>query len=151
MRSVLNFAGVDEIDDSLAALPRAARKPVIRRALKKQLKPVAREANNLWAGAGQEAFGVSEKLRQSQPKVSPSNTAVTMYVGSTNAAPHAHLIEFGTEPRYHKSGKYVGAVAPDPSLGPAWDAHKDQILSGIAEEIGKEIEATLNRRSARGR
>ncbi len=31
-----------------------------------------------------------------------------------NVAPHQHIVEFGTGPRYHKSGKSVGAMPANP-------------------------------------
>lgn len=33
---------------------------------------------------------------------------------------HAHLLEFGTNERFHKDGKYAGRVEPRPSVGPTF-------------------------------
>jgi hypothetical protein len=73
-----------------------------------------------------------------------------MFVGATQAVPHAHLLEWGTGPRFHKSGRYLGAVSPIPMLTPAWDAHKERILQGLADSLRKELEATIARRARRG-
>jgi len=48
---------------------------------------------------------------------------------------HAHLIEYGTAERFHKSGKSVGAIQPRPFVRPAWDTNKDRIINGIIEEL----------------
>ncbi|MFV1530610.1 hypothetical protein [Phaeobacter sp. JH209A] len=151
MTGFFKIEGLKEIDSALAALPRATSKAVVRRALKKELAPVADMANGLWPGADDGAFAVSAKLKKGQQGPEAGPNAVNMFVGSTPAAPHAHLLEWGTEPRYHKSGKYVGAVPPDPMLTPSWDAHKGNIIEGLAASIRQEIEATIRRRANRGR
>ena len=150
MKAAFDFDGFQEIDDNLAALPRATSKAVVRRALTKELQPIAAMANDLWPGADDGVFAVSTRLKKGQPQLEAASGSVVVHVGSTRRAPHAHLLEWGTEPRFHKSGKYVGAVAPSPSLTPAWDAHNARILEGLAKTIGEEIKATLGRRAKRG-
>ncbi|WP_282091339.1 hypothetical protein [Epibacterium ulvae] len=150
MKSSLGVKGLQEIDNQLAALPKATSKAVMRRALKKELEPVASTANFFWPGADDTAFAVSSRLKQGQRAQSASVGAVTMYVGATRSAPHAHLLEFGTEPRFHKSGKGVGAVSPTPILLPSWDSHKDEILAGLAKTLREELQATIRRRASRG-
>ncbi|SMP32173.1 hypothetical protein SAMN06265373_108141 [Shimia sagamensis] len=142
--------GLRDIEDALAALPKATSKAVVRRSLKKELQPVADMANALWPGADDSAFAVSARVKRTQPQPSESAFGVSMFVGNTQAAPHAHLLEWGTAPRYHESGKYVGAVAPQPMLTPAWDTRKDQILSGLAAALRAEIAATVSRRAKKG-
>ena len=151
MGGSFKFEGFSEIDNALAALPAATSKAVGRRALKKALTPVAEMANDFWPGADPLAFAVSAKLKSGQTPTEAVANAVVMYVGAAGAAPHAHLLEWGTAPRYHKSGKFVGAVAPSPSLTPAWEANRDQVLNGIADVLREEIAATLARRAKRGR
>jgi len=77
----------------------------------------------------------------------PGRGRKVMFVGST--APHAHLVEFGTGPRYQANGKYVGIMTPDPFLRPAWDANKDEVLANLATAIREEIEKALDRRVSR--
>ena len=67
--------------------------------------------------------------------------------GGRGGTPEAHLIEFGTGPRAHKSGKYVGAVSPTPMLQPAWDARKGQMLESLGQRLWDEIEKTMARRA----
>lgn len=60
---------------------------------------------------------------------------------SYGKAPHAHLIEYGTEQRYHKGGKYVGYVNAQPFVRPAIDASsqqvKRQIIDGLKQIVLK--------------
>ena len=150
MKASFKVEGLREIDNALAALPKATSKAVVRRALAKELQPVADMANGLWPGADDSAFAVSSKLKRGQPELELGANAVRVFVGSTKSAPHAHLLEWGTEPRYHKSGKYTGAVPPTPMLTPSWEAHKGRILEGLAASLRDELEATLARRAKRG-
>lgn len=150
MKASFKVEGLREIDNALAALPKATSKAVVRRALAKELQPVADMANSLWPGSRDDAFAVSSKLKKGQPEPEFAPSAVNMFVGSTRAVPHAHLLEWGTEPRHHKSGKYVGAAPPMPMLTPSWEAHKGKILEGLAASLREEIEATLARRAKRG-
>lgn len=151
MKEVLSFDGFREIDEGLSLLPKVTSKAVVRRALIKELKPVADMANGLWPGADDSAFAVSTKLKRGQQQPDWLPTAVHVHVGSTSSAPHAHLIEWGTEPRFHESGKYVGAVAPMPVFTPSWEAYRNQILQGLAKTLGEELAATMARRAKRGK
>ena len=54
-------------------------------------------------------------------------------------APHTHLIEYGTEQRFHKGGKYVGYVSARPFIRPAIDASsqavKREIMDGLRQIV----------------
>lgn len=144
-------SGFREMERSLAGLKRGTAKGVVRRALKKVLKPVAEMAD---ASAFEIAVTSALTARQrGEARRDFGRSKVSMYVGPVDAfgrgAPHAHLIEFGTGPRYHKSGKYVGAVMPEPFMRPAWDAVQPVMLENLKREIWSEIEKTLARAAAR--
>lgn len=157
----MKVEGFREIEKALADLPRGTAKSVVRRAMKKELSPIARMANALWPGSDDDVFQISSKVARSQKSDSQAPegpTVVNMFVGANKApgvgAPHAHLVEFGTGPRSHKSGKYVGAVSPQPMLQPAWDAQSRGVLEGLGARIWDEIAKTLARRakkSAKGK
>lgn len=144
MKATFDVSGFEDIEADLAAIPKAMSDTVIRRAMVAELQPIADAANGLWPGSNDEAFGVSRNLKGRRV---PRGGPITMYVGSTSEAPHAHLLEWGTEPRYHKSGKYVGAVAPTPILTPSWDAQKEDLLMRIAARLREEFDAALQRRA----
>lgn len=153
MKIEVKFEGAREIERALADLPRATAKAVTRRALKKVLEPVADTAD-----AYTEHFNIAVGTKLSprqrgQARGDFAGNVVTMYVGPTQEdgshAPHAHLIEFGTGPRFHKSGKYVGYVTPQPFMRPAWDAWSPKMLDELGRLMWAEIEKTVARRAAR--
>lgn len=55
----------------------------------------------------------------------------------------ASIFEFGTGPRYHRNGKYVGQVSATPFMRPAWDQGKDRILEGVRQQIEKTVAARI--------
>jgi len=139
--------GMGDMERGLAALPRGTSKGASRRALKRTLKPVADAAD-----ASMFEIAITSKLTARQrgaAKADFARSVVSMYVGPVDSegrgAPHAHLIEFGTAPRYHASGKYVGAVMADPFMRPAWDMHSGDMLKRLGREIWVEIEKALAR------
>lgn len=121
---------------------------VMRDALKKRALPMAAMAQSLapkHEGTLARSIGVSTQLKRSQRRgrVRTGINEVEVFVGSSD--PKAHLVEFGTGPRYHKSGKYVGQVAPQPFMRPAWEATKDSILHGFAKDLWAGIERAAKR------
>ena len=147
MKTELSVEGFRDIERALAQLPASTAKGVARRAMRKELQPVKDTAEAFWPGAN-EAFRVTSALKSSQrPAVRESRSVTNMFVGSFE--PHAHLVEFGTGPRYNKAGAYRGSVAPQPVLQPAWDIHKRQILAGLGARMWDEITKTIERRARR--
>jgi hypothetical protein len=147
MTVTLKTTGFREIEKALAQLPRGTSKAVARRAMKKELRPVLDMAEAFWPGA-EAAFRITSAVKSSQKgdSYAPRGASVTnMFVGSFE--PQAHLVEFGTGPRFQKSGRYVGAVSPTPMLQPAWDANKHQLLEGLGKRLWEEIEKTMARRA----
>lgn len=141
------------MERALAALPRSTAKGVVRRVLKKTLEPVRDVAD---AYSAHFPIAVTSRLAPRQRGIARGDFVgkiVTMYVGPTEQdgshAPHAHLIEFGTAPRFHASGKYVGAVSPDPFMRPAWDQYRGKILEELGRLMWVEIAKSVARRQAR--
>jgi HK97 gp10 family phage protein len=62
---------------------------------------------------------------------------------------HAHLVEFGTGPRYHKGGKFVGAMPAEPFLRPAFDAQAGPTVDRLKPILAAEIDKAVTRRAAR--
>ena len=60
------------------------------------------------------------------------------YAGATS--PLLHLHEFGTGPRYHKTGKFVGILPARPTLRPALDEGAQEALDAMVLNMGKSIE-----------
>lgn len=149
----LEMKGFRELEKALAQLPRGTASGVARRAMKKELAPVASMANAFWPGADNDVFRVTSRIsgRQRSQSLAPRGRSIlNMFVGAQGGplgAPQAHLLEFGTGPRFHKSGKFVGQISPLPMLQPAWDANKRQILDGLGKRLWEEIIKTQARRA----
>jgi hypothetical protein len=99
--------------------------------LKKEMKAVMEEMKKA-CGDGTEACAdrLASIVRRNAPRGPTGNLqkavttkklpdkpyypAVTMVGLDYGIAPHQHLVEFGTGPREHASGKSVGAARPNP-------------------------------------
>lgn len=139
------------MERALGQLKRGTATGVVRRVLRKTLKPVADAAD-----ASMFEIGITSRLTARQRRQARGDfvrSVVSMYVGPMdsegNGAPHAHLIEFGTAPRFHKDGKFVGAVMADPFMRPAWDAQRPDMLERLGRDIWAEIEKTVARAERR--
>lgn len=147
----MKVTGFREIERALAKLPAGTAKGVARRAMKKELKPIAVMANTFWPGADDNVFKITSRLKSSQrAPIRESRSVTNMFVGADygpGGNPHAHLIEFGTGPRYTKNGAFRGSVAPNPMLQPAWDMNRVQLLEGLGKRLWAEIEKTQARRA----
>lgn len=150
MTASLKISGFKEIDALLESMPRQLAGQGVTAGLRKALQPVAAAARSYAPGSLDTRIRIAPTIKagqQGQSLEKPGPGKRVMYVGAT--APHAHLVEFGTGPRYHKSGKYVGIMTPDPFLRPAWDAHKDEVLATLAQAIKEEIAKAIGRRVAK--
>lgn len=76
-------------------------------------------------------------LRAARSGGNSAGTRVLVRVAVT--APHAHLVEFGTVERFHKSGKSVGIMPPNPFVRPAWDSSGLPALNFIKSTLKAEI------------
>lgn len=95
-------------------------------------------------------IGISTTLSRRQKRGGYKNTKnkVHVFLGAKPKGP-AVLIEFGTGPRYHKSGKFVGVMPAFPFMRPAWEEHKHQILDDFSAELWTQIEKSAARLAKR--
>lgn len=150
MTASLTISGFKELDSVLLAMPRQLAGQGVTAGLRKALAPVAAAARSYAPGSLDTRIRIAPTIKAgqlAQALEKPGRGRKVMFVGST--APHAHLVEFGTGPRFHKSGRYVGIMPADPFLRPAWDANKDQVLATLATAIREEITKALGRRISR--
>lgn len=150
MVASLKVEGFKELDALLIAMPRRLASQAVTAGMRRALQPVAAAARAYAPGSLSDRIRIAPTIKAgqfAQALEKPGKGKRVMFVGS--GAPHAHLVEFGTGPRFHKSGKYVGIMPPDPFLRPAWDANKDEVLAKLAETIRQEIAAAIGRRQAR--
>lgn len=143
----MKIEGAGDIERALAELARGTAKGVMRRAMRRALQPVAEAADNSAFEIAITSRLTPRQYGQARGDRGPSR--VTLYVGPVESdgspAPHAHLVEFGTGPRTHASGKYVGAVMADPFMRPAWDANLADMLAILRREVWAEIEKAAAR------
>ena len=155
MTANLKMEGFRELEKALSELPAGTSKGIARRVMKKELEPVMKMANAFWPGSDDDVFRITSRIsgrQRSQSVAQRGRTVVNMFVGAPGGAegtPHAHLIEFGTGPRFQRNGRFTGSVSPTPMLQPAWDAHKRKILDGLGKRLWDEIEKTQARRAKR--
>jgi len=58
-------------------------------------------------------------------------------------ARHAHIIEYGTKPRYQKSGRYTGIGPAIPFFRPAVDTNKGRIQDEVITKLGNLIDSAM--------
>lgn len=156
------FANVDG-HEALARvfddLPKSVQDTALRAAAKKALQPVADTARQIVRkddGELAQSITISTSLSKRQRRnFKKRKGEVAVYAGpSYPAGAHGHLVEFGTRPRYHKSGKFVGIMPAAPFLRPAWDMLSGQVKEVMAKEIWTEMAKAVRRlrkRAERGK
>lgn len=135
------------IDKMLAELPKAMGKAVLRKSLNKAGRVIRNEAKQNApvgeTGNLKKSMIVSTKLHGRKVK---SRQGVIVFVGADHMeAPHAHLVEFGTAPREHKSGKSTGQMPANPFFRNAWDAKKDEAMKVLTKSIEEELLSAAKR------
>lgn len=138
----IKLEGFDDLEAALKELPNSTAKSTLRSSLKKAAQPIAEQASSLAprrTGRLSEGIVVKTQLSKRQKKRRRRQGDVEMFVGaiygrSDKAAPHAHLVEFGTS-----------KMGARPFLRPAWDAGKDRLL----DSMKKELFGSIRRRAKR--
>lgn len=171
---IVKITGIKELQQLFRQLPDATGRNALYRALLKAAEPAASDARfraSADEGNLRKSIHVTRRLQKNQGKKEKRDEAV-IYIGvSTNResafyAPHAHLVEFGTGPRYHgmkrktrrvgplgerrristgNTGKYVGEMPAKPFLRPAWDANAKQVEQRFGEYAAIEIQKAVAR------
>lgn len=110
--------GAAELKQLLKKLPPRIHRKVTRAAISAGLTPMLR--------AMRKEVPVDEGVLKAslgrQVKAYDKTLSVVGLAGpKKNAAPHAHLVEYGTAPRYHADGSYAGQMPPNPFVRKARD------------------------------
>lgn len=127
----------------------------IRRALTTALltaaEPAAVDARNRArahrkTGETDEGIDVSTTLsrRQRKGRKTEGPASAMVYLGAKPRSA-AVLGEFGTVARHTKTGKSTGSMPAHPFMRPAWEAHKQQILTDFSRLLWVTIEAEAKR------
>lgn len=151
----MELTGARELEAALRELPKRIGKAAIRRALKKVAQPIEADAKQRAAqikhGLGERGVSISTRVsrRQKRGRRVDKNT-VHLFIGAHSARRGlAHIIEFGTGPRHHKSGKSTGRMPAQPFMRPAWEAHKHQLLPALGRELWTEVDKAAQRLAKR--
>lgn len=153
MRPTLDLKGGKELDAALQELAKTTAKRLARKSMADALDPVLDAAKALApvgpTGNLKDGVAISHRLNPSQAADAPreGQHVLHMYVGSNS--PHAHLVEFGTGPRRHKSGKFVGVMPANPWMRPAWDGKSGEVLKRLIDALRAQIEAFAARAAKR--
>lgn len=158
----LRLTGLREAVRALRKLPDEIEPLVVERALTESAEPMRQAAEDLAPRRRPENsladnIVVSTKLtsegRQSAAAVRKDEAAV--YVGPDMEAPgsaqHAHLVEFGSGPRYHESGKFVGQMPAQPFMRPAFDATKGVVVRLFGPKLWEHIRNNTKKLAGRVR
>lgn len=153
----VKLSGFEGVAAALAELPKATSKNTVRRALKTASEPMLKDAAARAPkdeGDLRDSFVSTVKIMRSHSRGSrrPGRDEIRLFLGpnynpgEASFAPHAHLTEFGTGPRFQKTtGRYVGQVAPRPYMRPAFDTGKDRLIRDFSAEIWTEINKAQKR------
>lgn len=136
MSETITVTGLKECGAALAKLPLATSRAIQRDILTRRGQPIADTARELAPrdeGDLRESIRVGDKLSKRQAGLhhAVAPTDVEVFVGA-GPLPQAHLQEFGTVNN-----------AAQPFMRPAWDAAKQQILTGIAADLWASIVSKL--------
>lgn len=174
----MTIDGVEDLEKSLQELSKRTGRAVYERSLKKAAQPMLKRAKELtpvrfgdlehslkiervvlrdagkmaFAGVMQAGGSRSEARMAMRDAYRAEGGAVaTMALGPDilDGGSVAHLVEFGTGPRYHKNGKFVGEMPPDPFLRPAFEQEGGPTIARLRPILAAEIEKSAKRAAAR--
>jgi HK97 gp10 family phage protein len=130
--------GLRQVEQALGQLGKATGRNVMRRVAIKRLTPIAddmRERAPDDPNTGGEDLRNSIAVTTKRPRRHKKVSEVEAHAGP-GQLPQAHLQEFGA-PQH----------GPQPFARPAWDAGKDEILPGLAEDFWDEIKKAADRQA----
>lgn len=152
MTTKLKLLGLKETLKALRDLPDEIERPAFEEALTEAGEPMRQLAADLAPRRRSEnSLADNIVITPNGPGNPERRDEVRVYMGpdlqKPGAAPHGHLAEFGTGPRYHKSGKYVGQMPATPFIRPAFDAE----ARGTIKRVGPLLWAIVKRAADRVR
>lgn len=147
--------GARELEENLLALPERLARSTLDRALRQVAQPIAdaakaRSPRNPPTPDNADKIIVSKQLsrRQRRGVTKEGRNVRIVYIG-VRPSPIAHLIEFGSGPRYTKGGAYRGQMPAQPYMRPAWDGGWRRALDDFGTILGREIERSATRLARR--
>ena len=153
MKVNVTVTGLKELERELKKVDAKLRRKILRKAMRKGAAPIAKAARAKAPRDRKHKGRKAKELRgislhrsivvRSARKRRGSDEDVSVRVTAT--VTHAHLVEFGTGPRYHEDGKYVGQSPAQPFMRPAFDANQAQAQAIMATTIAAELEKEVGK------
>jgi len=155
----VRIEGLDHLKAVMKELPKGVSTRAVQDAMVDALDPMVQEAASLapradvQGGTLANALAVSTKIMKSQANnvQKKGRHMVRLFAGpiyskfSGAYAPYAHLVEFGTGPRYNKAGKFLGSAPAQPFMRPAFDKHVKGFIRAFSFELVGMVEAAAER------
>lgn len=147
----IKIEGLQRLENKFRSLSRAIQRSIIKRGLKAAGEPMLKRAKELVAV---DSGNLKKQLKLKQAprskfsfqgiKIGTSEQIIkdpaTGEKTKINRAAHAHLVEFGTGPRFHKDGSPTGQMPALPFLRPAYDENEANSINRFAAIVGPAIE-----------
>lgn len=138
----VRIEGLRELDAALGQLTRATGKNVLRRVGMARMEKIAERAAELapeLTQALEQSIVASsrQKTGRALKRTKEGKSSVNVYVGPTrDGVVQGIMQEFGTD--HHP---------PQPFLRPAWDAGKEGLIDGLAEDLWSEVQKAAARQA----
>lgn len=154
----LEMLGLEDVENALRQLGQDRLiKNTNRRALRDAAMPAEATARRLAPGGPYSTGRMKSKVKVSTTlarrqrrggKYRDDKNTAYVFIGAAPRGPGV-LTEFGTGPRFTKSGAFRGAAPAQPFMRPAWEMHKRDILVSYSKQIWFQIERSAKRLARR--
>jgi HK97 gp10 family phage protein len=134
--------GAAELQRLLDQLPAKVQRKVSRAAISAGLTPILRAMRK---GVPVKEGTLKKSLGRKVKAYPKTYTTVGLAGPKKYAAPHAHLVEYGTGPRYDKDGNYAGQMPPNPFVRKA----RDEQTTAAATAVAKKVKEGVHREAAK--
>lgn len=147
MNVKLSVTGVKEIDNVLRSMPKELTHQTLSAAHLSAAKPLIEKAK-LLAPEGPTG-NLVDSIGGVKTPIKKANVIGEVRVGPRRSRQHrghhGHLVEFGTKPRANKKGANRGVMPKKPFMEPAFMQTQTKVVSSIATEVGKKLNAVMKR------
>ena len=116
--------------------------PVIKRAAPVDDGDLQQSINWTFGDPPPGTLGVNERRRD--PPGIPDDLRISLYAGGKKA-PHAHLVHYGTGPRFQKDGAATGVMPARPFFFPDVRAFRNRFRNRIRRLTAKGLKAGLSK------
>jgi HK97 gp10 family phage protein len=150
MKFDLELADIDAVEATLRTLPETIEKRVLNAACRSAATVVGREfrkrapAKRLRKTGIRSGVSAAKALRLRTRKA--KGLAVVGFLQPSSRL--AHLFEFGTAPRFHRSGKSTGRMMPRPFMRPGFDAAVPEARRRFGATMRRRLDAEVTKLAA---